>query len=169
MYRKRFDEMNCAVAQALEQIGDWWTLLLVREAFYGTTTFSGFLERLGIAKNILTERLKRLVELGILHREQSKPGVERHTYHLTDKGRDLLPVLVALMQWGDKWVFNDKQEPLRILDGVNHRPIRKVSVTAADGRPLGIGDLRFRPGPGADEQTLERFAEAKRRRQALND
>ena len=169
MYRKRFDEMNCAVAQALEQIGDWWTLLLVREAFYGTTTFSGFLERLGIAKNILTERLKRLVELGIIHREQSKPGVERYTYHLTDKGRDLLPVLVALMQWGDKWVFNDRREPIRILDSVTHRPIGKVSVTAADGRPLGIGDLRFRPGPGANRQTHERFAEAKRRRTASND
>ena len=169
MYRKRVDEMNCAAAQALEQIGDWWTLLLVREAFYGTTTFSGFLERLGIAKNILTERLKRLVELGIIRREQSKPGVERYTYHLTDKGRDLLPILVALMQWGDKWVFNDEREPIRILDSVTHRPIRKVSVTAADGRALGIGDLRFRPGPGADEQTLERFAKAKRRRAASND
>jgi DNA-binding HxlR family transcriptional regulator len=169
MYRKRFDEMNCAAAQALEQIGDWWTLLLVREAFYGTTTFSGFLERLGIAKNILTDRLKRLVELEIIGREQSKPGVERYTYHLTDKGLDLLPILVALMQWGDKWVFSDKREPIRILDSMTHRPIQKVSVTAADGRPLGIRDLRFRPGPGADGQTLERFAEAKRRRVASND
>jgi len=164
MYRKRFDEMNCAVAQALEQIGDWWTLLLVREAFYGTTTFSGFSERLGIAKNILTERLKRLVELEIMRREQPKPGVERYTYHLTDKGRDLLSFLVALMQWGDKWVFSEKHEPLRLLDGLHHRPIRKIAVTAADGRALGISDLRFRPGPGADKRTLERFAEARRRR-----
>jgi DNA-binding HxlR family transcriptional regulator len=169
MYRKRFDEMNCAAAQALEQIGDWWTLLLVREAFYGTTTFSGFFERLGIAKNVLTERLKRLVELGIFRREQSKPGVERYTYHLTDKGRDLLPILVALMQWGDKWVFSEDGEPIRILDDVHRRPIRKVLVTAADGRPLGISDLRFRPGPGADKQTIERFAEAKRRRLAIKD
>lgn len=169
MSRKRFDEMNCGAAQALEQIGDWWTLLLVREVFYGTTTFSGFLERLGIAKNILTERLKRLVELGIIRREQPKPGVERYTYHLTDKGSDLLPVLVALMQWGDKWVFSKLGEPIKILDSVNHRPVRKVLVTAADGRPLGISDLRFRPGPGADSDTLERFAEAKRRRAALND
>lgn len=164
MYRKRFDEMNCAAAQALEQIGDWWTLLLVREAFYGTTTFSGFLERLGIAKNVLTERLKRLVELDIIRREQPKPGVERYTYHLTDKGRELLPILVGLMQWGDKWVFGEKHEPIRLLDRLHQRPIRKISVTAADGRPLGITDLRIRPGPGADEGTLERFAEAKRRR-----
>jgi DNA-binding HxlR family transcriptional regulator len=163
MYRKRFDEMNCAVAQALEQVGDWWTLLLVREACYGTTTFSGFSERLGIAKNVLTERLKRLVELGIFRREQSRPGVERYTYHLTDKGRDLLPVLVTLMQWGDKWVFSESREPIRILDGALRRPIRKMLVTAADGRPLGVGELRFRPGPGADKRTLARFAEAKRR------
>jgi DNA-binding HxlR family transcriptional regulator len=164
MYRKRFNEMNCAAAQALEQIGDWWTLLLVREAFYGTTTFSGFFERLGIAKNVLTERLKRLVELGIIRRERPKPGVERYTYHLTEKGRDLLPILVGLMQWGDKWVFSEGREPVRILDSVHHRPIRKISVTAAGGRALDIDDLRFRPGPGADKQTLERFAEAKRRR-----
>jgi DNA-binding HxlR family transcriptional regulator len=169
MYRKRFDEMNCAAAQALEQIGDWWTLLLVREAFYGTTTFSGFLERLGIARNVLAERLKRLVELGIFRREQPKPGVERYTYHLTDKGHDLLPTLVALMQWGDKWVFDDSREPVRILDSVRHRPIRKLSVTAADGRPLDIGDLRFRSGPGADKRTLERFTETKRRRAASKD
>jgi DNA-binding HxlR family transcriptional regulator len=164
MYRKRFNEMNCAAAQALEQIGDWWTLLLVREAFYGTTTFSGFFERLGIAKNVLTERLKRLVELGIIRRERPKPGVERYTYHLTEKGRDLLPILVGLMQWGDKWVFSEGHEPVRILDSVHHRPIRKISVTAVGGRALDIDDLRFRPGPGADKQTLERFAEAKRRR-----
>jgi DNA-binding HxlR family transcriptional regulator len=166
MYRKRFDEMNCAAAQALEQIGDWWTLLLVREAFYGTTTFSGFLERLGIARNVLTERLRRLIDLEIIHREQPKPGIERYTYHLTEKGRDLLPVLVALVQWGDKWVFKEVGEPVRVVDSAQHRPIRKLAVTAADGRPLSIEDLRFRPGPGADKQTLERFAEARRRRLA---
>jgi DNA-binding HxlR family transcriptional regulator len=163
MYRKRFDEMNCAIAQALEQVGDWWTLLLVREAFYRTRTFTGFSENLGIAKNVLAERLKRLVELGIFRQEQPKPGVERYTYRLTDKGRDLLPVLVALMQWGDKWVFGESCEPIQILDGVRQRPIRKMMVTAADGRPLGISELGFRPGPGADKHTIARFAESKRR------
>jgi DNA-binding HxlR family transcriptional regulator len=166
MARKRFTEMNCAAAQALEQIGDWWTLLLVREGFYGTTSFSDFQERLGIAKNILTERLNRLVEHGIMRRKQPKPEVERYTYHLTDKGHDLLPVLIALVQWGDKWVFGKARVPIRILDAERKRPIRPVAVTAADGRPLGIADLRFRPGPGADRRTLEAFARARARAKA---
>ena len=164
MYKKRFDEMNCAAAQALEQIGEWWTLLLIREAFYGTSTFSGFHERLGIAKNVLAERLKLLIDHDIFRREQPKPGVERYTYHLTEKGLELLPVLVALMQCGDKWIFGAHREPLRILDKLHKRPIEKMTVTATDGRPLAIGDLRFRPGPGASEETLARFATAKRRR-----
>lgn len=161
MARKRFIHMNCAAAQALEQIGDWWTLLLIREAFYGTSTFSGFQERLGIAKNILTERLGALVEHGIMRRHKPKPDVERYTYHLTEKGRNLLPVLVALMQWGDRWVLGRGHEPLRILDKEAKRPIQDVAVLAADGRMLSIEDLRFRPGPGATGDTLMRFAQAR--------
>lgn len=156
MARKRFDDMNCAAAQALEQIGDWWTLLIVREAFYGTATFSEFQERLGIAKNILTERLGALVHHGIFTREQVRPDVERHAYRLAAKGEALLPVLVALMQWGDAWVFRG-EGPLKILDRERKEPIRKIKVEASNGRPLSIADLRFRPGAGANEQTLSRF------------
>lgn len=163
MARRRFTDMNCAVAQSLDQIGDWWTLLIVREAFYGTTTFSAFQENLGIARNILSERLAQLVESGVMAREQTRPGVERHTYRLTDKGRDLLPVLVALMQWGDKWVVGPGGEPIRLLDAQDREPIRSVEVTAGDGRPLSIDDLRFRPGPGADPTTRARFDETRAR------
>lgn len=80
---------------------------------------------------------------------------------LTEKGLELLPVLVALMQWGDKWIFGEQREPLRILDKADKRPIRRITVTATDGRPLAIGDLRFRPGPGANKETLDRFAQVK--------
>lgn len=156
MARKRFSGMNCAAAQALEQIGDWWTLLIVRECFYGTSTFSEFQDRLGIAKNILTERLSALVEHEVLRREQIRPDVDRHAYRLTPKGEALLPVLVALMQWGDDWVF-EGNGPLRVLDAERREPIRAMSVESADGRKLGIGDLRFKPGSGADDTTLARF------------
>lgn len=151
--------MNCAAAQALEQIGDWWTLLIVRECFYGTATFTEFQDRLGIAKNILTERLSALVEHGVLSRERIKPEVDRYGYRLTAKGEALLPVLVALMQWGDQWVFDGKG-PLNIVDAGEREPIRTMAVSAADGRSLGIADLRFRPGQGADETTLDRFRRA---------
>lgn len=157
MGRKRFADMNCAAARALDEIGDWWTLLIIREAFYGTTTFSAFQERLGIARNILTDRLNHLVDNGILERDQAKPDVERYTYSLTEKGKDALPILVALMQWGDKWIAGKGKEPLRLMDAETRKPIKPVTVTSADGRALTIETLRIRPGPGADETTLARF------------
>lgn len=164
MSRKRFTEMNCPAARALDEIGDWWTLLIVREAFYGTETFSGFCDQLGIAKNILTDRLNALVENGVMERGAAKPGAERGTYALTDKGRALLPVLVALMQWGDRYVFGAGEEPLRVLDAHTKSPIAPIEVRARDGRALTIEDLRFRPGPGASDETLARFAKARKPR-----
>jgi len=148
--------MNCAAAQALEQIGDWWTLLIVREAFYGARTFTEFQDMLGIAKNILTERLASLVEHGIMTRERVRPEVERYGYRLTEKGEALLPVLVALMQWGDAYVF-DGEGPLRVLDAETRKPIRRMAIESRDGRALSIRDIRFRPGGGASEATLARF------------
>lgn len=164
MSRKRFTDMNCPAAQALDEIGDWWTLLIVREAFYGTDTFSGFQEQLGIARNILTERLNTLVENGVLERTPTRPGSERSSYRLSDKGRDLLPILVALMQWGDKWVFGAGSEPIRVLDAETRTPIERIAVTARDGRNLTIADLRFHPGPGASQKTLARFQAARQMR-----
>jgi len=149
--------MNCAVARSLDQIGDWWTLLIVREAFYGTSTFSAFQENLGIARNILTERLTQLVESGVMDREQTRPGVDRYAYRLTDKGRGLLPVLVALMQWGDRWVVGAGNEPVQVLDAEARAPIQPIEVTAQTGKPLSIRDLRFLPGPGADAATRARL------------
>lgn len=166
MSRKRFTEMNCPAARALDEIGDWWTLLIVREAFYGTSTFSEFQERLGIARNILTDRLSALVESGVLRRLPTKPDVERYAYVLTKKGSDLLPVLVALMQWGDRWVFGEGNEPLKLLDAQTRAAISQIAVTAKDGRPLTIADLRFRAGPGANKETLARFEAARAARKA---
>ena len=103
--RRSFDEMNCSIARALDVIGEWWTLLVVREAFRGVRRFDGFVERLGIAPNILTARLRRLVEHGILEERPYQERPPRVEYRLTAKGRDLYPTLVALMQWGDRWVL----------------------------------------------------------------
>jgi DNA-binding HxlR family transcriptional regulator len=165
MSRRRFNKMNCAVAQALDQIGDWWTLLIVREAVYGRTSFSAFQQSLGIARNILTDRLNHLVRKGILERRPVRRGVARYTYHLTTKGRDLLPLLVALMQWGDKWVVGHGAEPVRILDAEQRKPIQRIKVTSRSGRPLSIEQLRFHPGPGAGSSLLaylERIRKAQR-------
>lgn len=95
--------MRCSVAQCLEVVGEWWTMLIVRDAFFGVTRFDDFQERLGIARNVLTQRLDHLVQAGVLRRVPYQEHPVRHEYRLTDKGRDLWPVLTAMRQWGDAW------------------------------------------------------------------
>jgi DNA-binding HxlR family transcriptional regulator len=158
--RTRFDMMNCAAAQALNRIGDWWTLLIVREAFYGATTFTEFQRPLGIAKNILTDRLVALVETGIFNRVQAKPGSSRYRYELTEMGRDLLPILIGLMQWGDRWIFGKGREPLVLLEAETREPIAKLTVQNKDGRALAADKIGFEPGPGATAETVARLTSA---------
>src|SRR4051812_30342975 len=95
--------MNCSIARALEVVGEWWTFLVIREAFLGVTRFEGFQEQLGIARNVLTSRLRALVSKGVLERTKYQERPPRFEYRLTEKGRDLYPVLLALMGWGDRW------------------------------------------------------------------
>ena len=103
MRRASFSDMNCSVAQSLEIVGEWWTLLIIRDAFFGVTRFDAFSERLGIARNVLTQRLETLVEHGVFTKKPYQDKPVRYDYRLTEKGRDLWLVLTALRQWGDKW------------------------------------------------------------------
>ena len=153
MGRKRFDEMNCGIAQALDVLGDWWTLLIVRDAFFGARRFVQFEASLGIAKNILSDRLQRLVEHGIFEKVDVGESGQRFEYRLTDKGEALLPVLTALREWSDDWVFGRGNEPVIIKDRRTNRRIPKMRVTDQDGRELSRADLRTEPGPGASEET----------------
>lgn len=104
MYRYSFSEMECSIARSLELVGEWWTLLILRESFNGVRRFDDLQKHLGIARNVLTNRLNSLVEDGILRKVRYQEKPERYEYRLTDKGRDLYPVLLALKQWGDKWL-----------------------------------------------------------------
>jgi len=99
---RRYDEQDCSIARALEVVGERWTLLILRESFLGTSRFDDFHHRLGIARNVLQTRLERLVEEGVLERLPYQERPARYEYRLTREGRDLLPVLVALLQWGDR-------------------------------------------------------------------
>jgi DNA-binding HxlR family transcriptional regulator len=155
--RNRFHEMNCAVAQALEVLGDWWTLLVVREAFMGTRRFSDFEERLGISKNVLTQRLGHLVERGVLQRVDVGEHGTHYEYVLTPMGKDLAVVMTALRQWGDRWVFGSGKEPLLVCDRRTGRPIPPLRIRGEDGEVLRASDMEMRPGPGADEETLAEF------------
>ena len=103
MARKRFDDSSCSVARALNEVGDWWSLLIVLHAMYGTRRFVDFQQELGIAKNILCDRLARLVDNEVLRKVDVGEHGSRFEYRLTEKGRDLFPVVIALRQWGDKW------------------------------------------------------------------
>src|SRR3954467_7970500 len=103
MQRASFREMHCSVAQCLEIVGEWWTMLIVRDAFLGVHRFDDFRERLGIARNVLAQRLSKLVEVGVLEKRAYQDHPPRYDYVLTDKGRDLWPVLTALRQWGDRY------------------------------------------------------------------
>ncbi len=153
MGRKRFEHMNCGIAQALEALGDWWTLLIVRNAFFGMRRFADFESSLGIAKNILSSRLAHLVEHGILTRVDVGQHGSRYEYRLTEKGEALLPVLTALREWSDAWVFGPGREPVVVRDRRTRRRVPRLRVRDADGRPLTRRDLRTEPGPGASQET----------------
>jgi DNA-binding HxlR family transcriptional regulator len=102
MERKSFEDMACSVAQCLEVVGEWWSMLLIRDAFLGVRRFDEFQERLGISRNVLTQRLQKLVEAGVLSKRPYQDNPVRYEYLLTDKGRDLWPVLTSMRQWGDQ-------------------------------------------------------------------
>lgn len=148
--RKRFHDRNCSVARALDLLGEWWTMLIIREAFFGARRFEDFQKRLGIARNILTSRLRRLTEQGVLERVPAKEGGRRKVYRLTDMGRELLPVLIALMQWGDRWITGPGREPLRVVERRTGRDLPRIALRGSDGAPLALRDLLTLPGPGAE-------------------
>jgi DNA-binding HxlR family transcriptional regulator len=146
--------MNCGIAQALDALGDWWTLLIVRDAFFGARRFSDFQRSLGIAKNILSARLQHLVDHGIFERVDVGSDGERFEYRLTEKGDALLTVLTALREWSDEWVFGRGHEPVIVRDRRTGRRVARLRVTDADGAPLTRRDLRTEPGPGASPETI---------------
>jgi DNA-binding HxlR family transcriptional regulator len=155
--RKRFADMNCGVGQALEVLGDWWTLLIVRDAFFGARRFGDFERSLGIAKNVLSARLAHLVEHGIFEQVDVGNEGQRFEYRLSESGEALLPILTALRDWSDDWIFGRGNEPVIVKDRASGRRIPKLRVTDADGRPLSRRDLRTVPGPGASPETIRRL------------
>ena len=112
MYRKSLADQECSIARALDVVGEWWTLLILRNAFRGVHRFEDFLTSLGIARNVLAVRLAKLVDHGLLERRPVADHAGRHEYRLTAKGRDLQPVLLGLLRWGDRWAAPDGEPPV---------------------------------------------------------
>ena len=136
MKRTRLEESTCPVARSLDIIGDWWSLLIVRDALRGIKRFGEFQKSLGIAKNMLTTRLKLLVDEGILRLQPASDGSAWQEYVLTDKGRALQTVLVALSQWGNEFLFAENECGTVLVDNEQRKPLRKLLLIADDGREL---------------------------------
>jgi DNA-binding HxlR family transcriptional regulator len=153
MHPDRFDYSaeNCSIRRTLDIVGEKWTLLVLREAFYGIRRFADFQRALGCARNILSARLRTLVEEGILAREPYRdPGArERYEYRLTDKGLELFPALVALMRWGDRWTADAAGPPVEILHRGCGEPVAAELRCAAGHGPLSARDTEALPGAGA--------------------
>jgi DNA-binding HxlR family transcriptional regulator len=151
MRKASFADMHCSIAQSLEVIGEWWTLLILRDSFLGVRRFDEFVERLGIARNVLTSRLDTLVGAGILERRPYDEARGRYDYVLTDKGRALWPVMTALRQWGDEWILGEGHEPV-VLEhgGCGHRSTALMTCDVC-GENLDARSVRAIPGPGAME------------------
>jgi DNA-binding HxlR family transcriptional regulator len=158
--RRRFTHENCSVARALEVIGDWWTLLVVREAMLGSRRFSEFAAEIPIARNVLTRRLNHLVRRGVLARGGAGMHGTRYEYVLTPMGKDLATVMTALRQWGDRWVFGKGREPLLVLDRRTGRPIPPVRILDESGAAISARDLELVPGRGAGKHTIARYRRA---------
>ena len=139
MKRKCLTEDKCPIARSLDLVGDWWTLLIIRDAFAGVRRFGEFQKHLDIAKNILSVRLRALVEHGIFSVVSEVDGGHGE-YLLTDKGKALLPVLVTLSQWGEKYTVWE-QDGSKMLDAKNLQKLRPVELVSQDGRVLLPDDV----------------------------
>ena len=134
------EAVRCPLPDALEVIGDRWSMLILRGAFNGIRHFDTFQSELGIARNILSNRLHKLAEHGIFRREPCEHDRRKVEYRLTDKAIDLLPALIALRQWGEKYTCNEPSN-LVLVDSRDRKPIAEVRLHGHDGRPLDYSDL----------------------------
>jgi DNA-binding HxlR family transcriptional regulator len=148
MQRKSFEHMHCSIAQCLEVVGEWWSMLLIRDVFLGVHRFDDFQERLGISRNVLAQRLSKLVDAGVLAKQLYQDNPPRHEYVLTEKGRDLWPVLTAMRQWGDHYAA-PHGPPLQVVHKDCGKTAELVLSCPHCRAVVGPSDVRAKPGPGA--------------------
>ena len=148
--------MDCSIAQCLEVVGEWWSLLIIRDGFYGITRFDVFQQRLGISRNILQQRLQRLCDAGIFEKVPYCERPLRHDYRLTEKGRDLFPILMTLQQWGDRYAA-PAGRPVQVVHRACGSDAHAVLTCPTCGQPVGHDEVEHRPGAGrpSDRPLLE--------------
>jgi DNA-binding HxlR family transcriptional regulator len=145
MKRKSFAQADCPIARALSVVGDLWSILIVREAMTGVRRFNEFATRLGMAKNILADRLKKLVACGVLESVPASDGSAYNEYALTPKGQDLFTILVALRQWTERWVPEAHEWSQILVDRERGEPVGNLQLPASDGRTLTLRDVAMQP------------------------
>ena len=152
MQRKSFGKMQCPIARGLERVGEWWSILIVRDALHGLTRFDQFEQSLGIAPNMLARRLGGLVKAGLLERRRYSERPPRYEYLLTQRGRDFQPVIIAMHAWGNRHFAPEGQSVL-LLNARTGEPADPVIVDRNSKRPLVDTEFRVAPGPAAAERT----------------
>ncbi len=157
MRHKSFEAMPCPIARGLERVGEWWSILILRDAFLGLTRFDQFQKSLGIAPTMLTRRLNGLVESGLLERRQYSERPPREDYVLTARGADFRPVLWALLDWGNKH-FAPEGASVHLVDKATGAPAEPILVDRASGRPMDPAHFTPAPGPAASEAVKRRYA-----------
>ena len=157
MQRKNFDSMPCPIARSLERVGEWWSILILRDALHGLPRFDEFQKSLGIAPNMLTRRLNALVDAGLLERRRYSERPPRDEYVPTARGRDFRPVLIALLAWGNKH-FAPEGASVQLVDTETGAAVDPIMVDRATGRPIKAPEYAFAPGPAAPERTRRRYA-----------
>jgi DNA-binding HxlR family transcriptional regulator len=155
--RPLYASLDCSLARALSVVGDSWALLILRDAFMGERTFEGFQRHLGIPRTTLADRLRRLTDDGIVEAVDCGKRGTRFEYVLTPRGRDLHPALVALTQWGDRWVSGEGNEPFALSNRDTGAPLGRIEIRDADGIHVEPGCVAVSPGPGATAETIERY------------
>jgi DNA-binding HxlR family transcriptional regulator len=162
---KAFADLNCSIARPLSFLGERWALLVLRDVFLGSRRFDEIQASLGVASNVLSQRLATLTEEGILERHAYSEHPERFEYRLTEKGRDLQPVLLALLRWGDRYTAGPEGPPLEQVHSECGHAFHAVPTCSECGGEVDTRNTRVRLGPGATDRQ-RREAEERRRRSA---
>jgi DNA-binding HxlR family transcriptional regulator len=145
--RTRFEDATCPIARAADVFGDCWSMLIIRDAMLGLRRFSELQKNLGVAKNILTVRLRALVASGILKTEPASDGSAYEEYVLTPKGRAVFPVIVAMRQWSEEFAFGPGELPDVLIDRETGKPVKRLELRSHDGRLLSLGDTTLKKLP----------------------
>ncbi|SRR5579871_3145739 len=157
MQHKSFRNMPCPIARSLERVGEWWSILIMRDALFGLRRFDEFQKSLGIAPNMLTRRLAALVEAGLLERHRYSDRPPRHEYWPTARGRDFRPVLITLLAYGNRH-FAPEGASVMIVNAQTGAEADPIVIDRATGQPICEPEFAWVPGPAAGERTRQRYA-----------